>query len=143
MKKTRRKQIVRGVLCLSVLTIVFALLLSGNSRSAIAFADYDQDGVPAGPDCNDFNPTIAYDADDDLDGFTICQGDCADDDPTIHKCAESHRQYPVIYNPPETPCHTGFTVHTKAYHCWYVCGVQFCESEPFMEYDTDYLKDCF
>ena len=75
----------RLMLCLALLTILGLVLLSG-TNSANGCTDWDEDGVCAANDCNDYNPTILYDGDNDNDGFTVCEGDCDDSDPSIHKC---------------------------------------------------------
>ncbi|HEX8634838.1 MAG TPA: hypothetical protein VF703_11885 [Pyrinomonadaceae bacterium] len=133
----------RAILCLALM--FGALLLFPSAPAPVSgCTDYDQDGVCAPIDCNDFNPTIAYDGDDDGDGFTVCQGDCADDDPTIHKCKDSLRQYPVFYNPPEQPCQSGYTLTTQLFHCYtQPDGTRICDPEPFYQYDSPFLRDCF
>jgi hypothetical protein len=134
----------RTIFGLALLTIMGALLLSGTTRTASSCSDYDQDGVCPPTDCNDFNPTINYDGDYDGDGVTVCQGDCMDDDPTVLKCGEIHREYPVIYSPPEQPCRQGYTVTTSLHNCWYGdFGQLYCDTTPFYEYDTNYLRDCY
>ena len=128
------------ILCLALL--LGAFLLFPGSRPVNGCSDWDQDGVCAEVDCNDFNPTVNYDGDDDGDGFTVCQGDCADDDPTIHKCQESHRMYPVIYNPPEQPCHSGYMLWRARYSCELPannvinCTFLWSDEAPF-------LRDCY
>lgn len=134
----------RSILCLALLTTMGALLLSTNMRPAGGCTDWDQDYVCAASDCNDSNPTVGYDGDYDGDGFTVCEGDCMDDDPAIHKCGEVRRVYPIFYNPPEAPCKEGYTITTKLYECWYdAFGVKHCATQPYYQYDTNYLRDCF
>jgi hypothetical protein len=132
------------MMCLTLLVMIGVVLLFTDTRSASGCTDWDEDGVCAEWDCNDFNPSVLYDGDNDGDGFTVCSGDCDDDDPSIHHCGEIYRMYPVYYQPPEQPCREGFTVTTKLYNCWYdECGVKYCDTEPYYQYDTDYLRDCY
>ena len=132
----------RLMLCLMLLTILGLVLLSG-TKSANGCTDWDEDSVCAPYDCNDYNPTIGYDGDNDNDGFTVCEGDCDDSDTSIHKCGSIFQMYPVIYNPPDQPCREGFTVTTKLYNCWIDAnGVKHCDAQPYYTYDTDYLRDC-
>jgi hypothetical protein len=134
----------RLFLCLALFAMMGVLLFSTGTRPVSGCTDYDQDGVCPPADCNDFNPTISYDGDFDNDGVTVCQGDCMDDDPTILKCKESHKQYPIFYNPPEENCTSGFTVTTQLFHCWtQPDGSLLCETTPFYQYDTNYLRNCY
>lgn len=134
----------RLILCLALLMMMGALLLSTGMRPVSSCTDWDEDSVCAENDCNDFNPTVGYDGDNDGDGSTVCQGDCADDDPTILRCGDVLRMYPVYYYPPEQPCREGYTITTKLYNCWYGdFGVKYCDTQPYYQYDTNYLRDCY
>lgn len=130
----------KTVLCLALM--LSALLLFPSPRPVTGCADWDQDWVCADVDCNDANPTVGYDGDEDGDGFTVCQGDCADDDPTVHKCAESHRMYPVFYNPPEQPCQSGYILRRSRYACDPpVSGVVNCTL--LWSDESPFLRDCY
>ena len=135
----------RIVLCLALLIMMGALLLSTSTRPVGGCTDWDEDGVCAASDCNDFNPTVGYNDDADADGVTVCQGDCDDGDAAnIDRCGGVHRMYPVFYEPPEQPCREGYTLTTKVYRCWYdAFGVLQCETEPYYQYDSPWLRDCF
>lgn len=131
------------MMCLTVLVMIGVVVLFTDTRPASGCTDWDEDGVCAENDCNDFNPTVGYDGDADGDGSTVCQGDCADDDPSILRCGEVFRMYPVFYNPPEQPCSEGYTITTKLFNCWpQPDGTLCCEATPFYEYDTNYLRGC-
>lgn len=137
----------RSVLCFTILLLVGAVLVFG-SNSASSCTDWDEDGVCAPNDCNDFNPTVGYNGDDDGDGVTICQGDCDDSDPAnMDKCAGNMFQmYPVFYNPPDQPCRQGYTVQYSYHYCRYELEngnwVWKCDTEPFFQFTTNYLRDC-
>lgn len=53
--------------------------------------------------------------DNDGDGFTQCDGDCKDNDPSIHQCSTIRAAQPLIYDP-NTGCGYSFMVE-KHYHC--------------------------
>jgi hypothetical protein len=125
---------------LMVLTLLAsALLLFSTPHTANSCTDWDQDGVCAPYDCNDFNPTVGYDGDYDGDGYTVCSGDCMDDDPTVHRCGNVHQYFPVYYNPPEQPCQSGYNLHTNYFHCY---STGYCDPQPFMQTDEPYFRDC-
>src|SRR5690242_242399 len=115
---TFSRQTMRSVLCVTIFLTIGLVLVLG-PKPVNSCTDWDEDGVCASSDCNDYNPAVGYDGDNDGDGVTVCQGDCEDSDPSILKCGEIFRMYPVIYQPPEQPCHEGFTVTTKYFNCWW------------------------
>ena len=131
---------------LTLLVMMGVVLLFSDMRPVSSCTDWDEDGVCAAYDCNDFNPTVGYDADADGDGVTVCQGDCDDGGAAnIDRCySDPPQYYPVYYNPPEQPCRKGYTLTTKFHRCWYdSCGVLWCETQPYYQYDSPWLKDCF
>jgi hypothetical protein len=137
----------RSVLCFTILLLVGVVLVFG-SNPASSCTDWDEDGVCATSDCNDFNPSVGYNGDDDGDGVTICQGDCDDSDPSnLNKCAGNMFQmYPVFYNPPDQPCQQGYTVQYSYHYCRYElingAWVWKCDTQPFFQFTTNYLRDC-
>lgn len=42
--------------------------------------------------------------DNDQDGFTQCQGDCKDNDPTVQKCGNIVAAQPIIMSDPQQSC---------------------------------------
>jgi hypothetical protein len=139
----------RKILFLALFTAIgTALLFAGNRPAAADCLDYDHDGVCHFMDCDDFNPEITNngDVDADGDGFTVCMGDCADDDPTIQFCLRTvTKTAPNIvpfYTVPADNC-GGLTVHHSFYHCLiYPDGTKKCEDQPFWTYDEDILSNC-
>jgi hypothetical protein len=61
------------ILCLMFLTIMGLVLLS-DTRSAKGCTDWDEDG------------------------FSVCEGDCENSDPSIHKCGSIDQMYSLIYH---------------------------------------------
>ena len=133
----------RKVLCLAL--VLAALIPFAGSRPVAGCSDWDEDGVCAENDCNDFNPTVGYNGDADQDGIAVCQGDCDDGDASnVDKCMGFLQMYPVIYQPPEQPCRDGFIITTSFFNCWIdAYGTRICETQPFYQYDTPYLRDCY
>jgi hypothetical protein len=106
-----------------------ALLLAGN-RPAAACIDNDNDGVCREYDCDDSSPLKSSTADLDGDGYSECDGDCRDDDPSITFCAETAwKRFPVFYEPGEQNCRTGITV-TRTF------------GNPPVSEEVTYLTDC-
>ena len=141
------KKLLLLVPCALVLTLIPGTPVPSPTASAqIQGIDQDGDGIPLPQDCNDKDPNISEEdgIDWDMDGYTPCQGDCEDGDPTVQYC-----RYRVIktepiepmYQVPPDNCQTGFHVNIKGYKNTLVNGV----ITQTLVYDRDevYLTNCF
>jgi hypothetical protein len=138
----------RKFLFLALFAVAGAVLLSAGGRRANADCpDFDNDGVCNLFDCDDFNAQITNngDVDADGDGFTVCMGDCQDDDPAIQLCRRviDKTQYDPQPLPNQGNTGCGYTIHHSFYHCIILHdGTRLCDAQPLWGYNETVLNNC-
>ena len=104
----------KRILLLLVLVLTLVGLTLQSTVVTGTCVDNDNDGTCADVDCNDSAPNRNQ-RDDDGDGATSCEGDCRDNDATIHSCTQLFRVEPDYTNPIDN-CYNIYEV-IKEYSC--------------------------